>query len=165
MTEEALNSIMSKLAELAIQHNLMLGTAESCTGGLIAKTATDLTGSSQWFSRGIVTYSNTAKEEMLGVPAVTLQQFGAVSEQTVLAMVEGLLGSDEVNIGVSVSGIAGPGGGTKEKPVGTIWIGWKLRQNPAFARCFHFQGDRHEIRLQACVAAISGLIDCIENDQ
>jgi len=165
MTEQQLNSIITRFAKLAIQQNLMMATAESCTGGLIAKTATDLMGSSQWFSRGIVTYSNTSKQELLGVTAATLQQFGAVSEQIVLEMVEGLLTSDEVDIGVAVSGIAGPGGGSKEKPVGTVWISWKYRNNTAFARCFHFDGNRHEIRLQACSAAISGLIGCIENDQ
>jgi len=165
MTEDQLNLNITKLAELAVQQNLMVATAESCTGGLIAKTATDLAGSSRWFSRGIVTYSNTAKEELLGVSNNILMQYGAVSEQTVLAMVDGLFTSDEVNIGVAVSGIAGPDGGTKEKPVGTVWISWKYQQNPAVARCFCFAGNRENIRLQACSAAISGLIDCIENDQ
>jgi len=165
MTEKALNSIIAKFAVLASKHKLMMATAESCTGGLIAKTATDLGGSSEWFSRGIVTYSNAAKQELLAVSGKTLEQFGAVSEQTVIEMVDGLLTSDDVDIGVAVSGIAGPGGGTKEKPVGTVWIGWKFKQNTAFARCFQFDGDRQEIRLQACAAAISGLIDCIENDQ
>ena len=142
-----------------------MATAESCTGGLVAKLATDLVGSSSWFSRGIVSYSNQSKQELLGVGSDVLEQFGAVSQQTVEAMVNGLLVSNEVSIGVSISGIAGPDGGSVDKPVGKVWISWKLLNNAPQSRCFQFTGDRTEVRLNAALEAVNGIIELLDTDQ
>ncbi len=138
---------------------LRLATAESCTGGWIAKCMTDVAGSSEWFDRGFVTYSNQAKMEMLGVRAATLARHGAVSEQTVREMAAGALANSRARVAVAVSGIAGPSGGTPEKPVGTVWLGWQLDDNPALARRWAFEGDRDAIRRQAVLKAMEGLLD------
>lgn len=123
-----------------------LALAESCTGGLIAKTVTDIAGSSGWFERGLVTYSNRAKQELLGVPAATLDAHGAVSAQTVQAMVEGLLRHAPVDWGIAVTGVAGPGGGSADKPVGTVWLAWLQRGGVARVERQHFNGDRDAVR-------------------
>lgn len=138
-------------------HSLMLVTAESCTGGWIAKTCTDLEGSSAWFDAGVVTYSYGAKEALLGVNPRTLERTGAVSEETVLEMVSGALARFGAGVAVAVTGIAGPTGGTQEKPVGTVWIGWKRRGGYVRAECFHFDGDREAVRRQTVAAALSGV--------
>ncbi|MEJ2425336.1 MAG: nicotinamide-nucleotide amidohydrolase family protein, partial [Candidatus Thiodiazotropha sp.] len=114
-------------AERLLQTGLQLVVAESCTGGWLAKVLTDLPGSSQWFDRGYVTYSNLAKQEMLGVSAEILERWGAVSEQTVEAMVSGALGKSGADLAVAISGIAGPTGGSAEKPVGTVCFAWMMR--------------------------------------
>ena len=129
-----------------------LVTAESCTGGWIAKAMTDIAGSSAWFDCGMAAYSYEAKQAMLGVRPQTLETFGAVSRETVIEMVSGAL----VNSG-AVTGIAGPGGGSEDKPVGTVWIGWKRRGGYARAQVFHFDGDRDAVRRQTVAAALSGL--------
>lgn len=165
MKETQLREKISVLAKLLLSKEYKMATAESCTGGLLAKVATDQAGSSAWFSRGIVTYSNTSKHELLGVKTSTLDEFGAVSRETVNEMVTGLLGSDEVSIGVSISGIAGPDGGSKEKPVGTVWIAWKLLTGEIVSHCFFFDGDRQQVRLQATLEAINGLISLLQADQ
>jgi len=139
------------------RQKLMLVTAESCTGGWIAKTLTDLPGSSAWFDAGVVTYSYEAKESLLGVNPRTLEHDGAVSEETALEMVSGALARFGAGVAVAVTGIAGPSGGTPEKPVGTVWIGWKRRGGYAHARLYQFAGDREAVRRQTVAAALAGL--------
>ncbi|AND68720.1 competence damage-inducible protein A [Dyella thiooxydans] len=156
-TDEALRRLAEEVAGLMRERKLMLVTAESCTGGFIAKVLTDLPGSSAWFDAGVVTYSYEAKEALLGVNPRTLERTGAVSEETVLEMVSGALARFGAGAAVAVTGIAGPSGGTEEKPVGTVWIGWKRRGGYAHARVFHFGGDRDAIRRQTVAAALSGL--------
>ncbi|WP_017460933.1 CinA family protein [Dyella ginsengisoli] len=156
-TDEALRRLAEEVAGLMRERKLMLVTAESCTGGFIAKVLTDLPGSSAWFDAGVVTYSYEAKEALLGVNPRTLERTGAVSEETVLEMVSGALARFGAGAAVAVTGIAGPSGGTEDKPVGTVWIGWKRRGGYAHARVFHFGGDRDAIRRQTVAAALSGL--------
>jgi nicotinamide-nucleotide amidase len=136
---------------------LMLVTAESCTGGWIAKTATEVAGSSDWFDCGMVAYSYEAKQAMLGVRPETLEQFGAVSREAVVEMVSGALVHSGATVAVAVTGIAGPGGGTTDKPVGTVWIAWKRRGGYPKAELFHFEGDREAVRRQTVAAALEGL--------
>ena len=135
----------------------MVVTAESCTGGWIAKALTDLAGSSGWFDAGVVAYSYEAKEALLGVNPRTLEREGAVSEAVALEMVSGVLAHLGAGAAVAVTGIAGPGGGTDDKPVGTVWIGWKRRGGYAHAELFHFDGDREAVRRQTVAAALTGL--------
>jgi nicotinamide-nucleotide amidase len=135
----------------------MLVTAESCTGGWIAKTVTDVAGSSDWFDCGLAAYSYEAKQRLLGVRAETLEHFGAVSRETVLEMVSGALVHSGSTVAVAVTGIAGPGGGTDDKPVGTVWIAWKRRGGYPQAELFHFEGDREAVRRQTVAAALRGL--------
>jgi nicotinamide-nucleotide amidase len=135
----------------------MLVTAESCTGGWIAKTVTDVAGSSDWFDCGLAAYSYEAKQRLLGVRAETLEHFGAVSRETVVEMVSGALVHSGSTVAVAVTGIAGPGGGTDDKPVGTVWIAWKRRGGYPQAELFHFDGDREAVRRQTVAAALRGL--------
>ena len=135
----------------------MLVTAESCTGGWIAKTVTDVAGSSDWFDCGLAAYSYEAKQRLLGVRAETLEHFGAVSRETVVEMVSGALVHSGSTVAVAVTGIAGPGGGTDDKPVGTVWIAWKRRSGYPRAELFHFDGDREAVRRQTVAAALRGL--------
>lgn len=134
-----------------------LVTAESCSGGWIAKLMTDVAGSSDWFDCGMVVYSYEAKQALLGVRAQTLEQYGAVSRETALEMVSGALTRSGASLAVAVTGIAGPGGGSDDKPVGTVWIGWKRRGGYARAELFQFQGGRDEVRRQTVAAAFAGL--------
>ena len=138
-----------------------LVTAESCTGGWIAKCLTDIVGSSDWFDCGMVVYSYEAKQALLGVRPQTLEEHGAVSRETVIEMVSGALVNSGASIAVAVTGIAGPGGGSEDKPVGTVWIGWKRRGGYARAQAFHFDGDREAVRRQTvdhALAGVSGLL-------
>jgi nicotinamide-nucleotide amidase len=137
----------------------MLVTAESCTGGWISKIITDVPGSSEWFDCGMVVYSYEAKQALLGVRPQTLEAFGAVSRETVIEMVSGALVHSGASIAVAVTGIAGPGGGTPDKPVGTVWIAWKRRGDYALAKVFHFQGDREGVRRQTVARALEGLAE------
>ena len=135
----------------------MLVTAESCTGGWIAKCMTDVAGSSAWFDCGMAVYSYEAKQAMLGVHPQTLETHGAVSRETVIEMVSGALVHSGASVAVAVTGIAGPGGGSTDKPVGTVWIGWKRRGGYTRAELFHFDGDRDAVRRQTVAAALLGL--------
>ncbi|MBP6216582.1 MAG: CinA family protein [Luteimonas sp.] len=137
------------------RHRLV--SAESCTGGWIAKTVTDIAGSSEWFDCGMVVYSYEAKQAMLGVHPQTLETHGAVSRETAIEMVSGALVYSGASIAVAVTGIAGPGGGAPDKPVGTVWIAWKRRGGYALAELFHFDGDRDAIRRQTVAIAMQGL--------
>lgn len=156
-TDAELSARAARLAVALQQRRLMLVTAESCTGGWIAKTLTDQPGSSAWFDAGVVVYSYEAKEALLGVNPRTLEHAGAVSEEVVLEMVSGALARFGAGVAVAVTGIAGPGGGTPDKPVGTVWIGWKRRGGYAHARLFHFDGDREAVRRQSVAAALDGV--------
>ena len=143
-------------AALASRNSLV--TAESCTGGWIAKTITDVAGCSAWFEAGLVVYSYEAKQALLGVRQETLMKFGAVSEETALEMVSGALVHSGATVAVAVTGIAGPGGGTPDKPVGSVWIAWKRRGGYPRARLFQFDGGtRDAIRRQTVCAALDGV--------
>ena len=156
-TDAELHALAQAVAEETLRQRLMLVTAESCTGGWIAKTLTDLPGSSAWFDAGVVTYSYEAKQALLGVDPRTLEHTGAVSEETVLEMVSGALARFGAGVAVAVTGIAGPSGGTPDKPVGTVWIAWKRRGGYAHAQLFHFAGDREAVRRRTVAAALAGL--------
>ncbi|WP_075183581.1 nicotinamide-nucleotide amidase [Pantoea sp. 1.19] len=136
-----------------------LTTAESCTGGWIAKIVTDVAGSSAWFQRGFVTYSNAAKSAMVGVQPATLAQHGAVSEAVVREMAQGARDAADADYAVSVSGIAGPDGGSADKPVGTVWFAFAHRAGATLALCQHFSGDREAVRRQATAFALQSLVD------
>lgn len=153
-----LSKLALEVAEHLMAKQKVLVSAESCTGGWVAKTLTDIAGSSAWFDRGFVTYSNTSKIEMLGVRERTLQIQGAVSEQTVCEMVEGALRFSQGDMALSISGVAGPGGGTQEKPVGTVWFAWAVRGGKPITLCRLFEGERNAVRHQAVVTALQGMI-------
>ena len=138
-----------------------LVTAESCTGGWIAKCLTDIAGSSDWFDSGMVVYSYEAKQALLGVRPQTLEQHGAVSRETVIEMVSGALVNSGASVAVAVTGIAGPGGGSADKPVGTVWIAWKRRGGYARAQAFHFDGDREAVRRQTVDRALAGVAELL----
>jgi nicotinamide-nucleotide amidase len=139
------------------EKNWQLVAAESCTGGGLGEQITAIAGSSAWFDRGFITYSNASKIDMLGVNLKTLETYGAVSEETVLEMARGALQRSQAQLGVSISGIAGPDGGSSDKPVGTVWIAWAGKQTQQ-ARKYAFKGDRHAVRLQAINAALKGIL-------
>jgi nicotinamide-nucleotide amidase len=150
--------ILSELGAALVRRGWYVACAESCTGGGIAAALTEVAGSSAWFDRGFVTYSNQAKREMLGVSAQTLGHHGAVSRETVLEMARGALGHSSARLAVAVSGIAGPGGGGPDKPVGTVWIAWAGPEG-AQALHHHFPGDRKAVREAAIDAALQGLLE------
>jgi nicotinamide-nucleotide amidase len=146
------------LADLMLKKQFLLTTAESCTGGLIAAACTDLAGSSQWFDRGFVTYSNAAKTDMLGVRAALIAQFGAVSEPVAAAMALGAVQRSAAQVSVAVTGVAGPTGGSAEKPVGTVWIAWCVNGQITTELC-HVDGDRSTVRALTVQRALLGLIE------
>lgn len=146
--------LVSLLAEQLQRKNFKLAVAESCTGGLLAAALTDLPGSSAWFDRALITYSNAAKQEILGIDSQLIDQEGAVSCEVVKAMVEGIFATSPVDCAVATSGIAGPSGGSIDKPVGTVWIAVGIRGEEIQAEKFHFLGDRQNIREQAVEKAL-----------
>ena len=152
-----MDELARKLGARLKRGNETLATAESCTGGWAAQVVTSVAGSSAWFDCGMATYSYEAKQAMLGVRPETLEQHGAVSRETVLEMVSGALVHSGAGIAVAVTGIAGPGGGTSDKPVGTVWIAWKRRGGYPAAQAFRFDGDRDAVRRQTVLAALQGL--------
>ena len=154
--------IAHQLGEVLLEKGWQLVCAESCTGGGIAAAVTDIAGSSQWFDRGFVTYSNQAKQDMLGVASETLEKHGAVSEQIVREMVAGALSRSGAQVSVAVSGIAGPGGGTDGKPVGTVCLAWQVAGREPVVRTEHFNGDRASVREQTVLSALQGLLNVIE---
>jgi nicotinamide-nucleotide amidase len=157
----ALDDLAGRVGGLLLEQNRKLATAESCTGGWVAKCITDIAGSSAWFDRGFVTYSNRAKQDMLGVAAATLEAQGAVSEATVSEMVRGALAHSAADIAVAVSGIAGPGGDVPGKPVGTVCLAWVVSGAPPCVETRHFDGDREAVRRQAVARALEGLLDVL----
>ena len=155
------------LASILIARNWKIALAESCTGGLVCATLTDLAGSSQWFERGFITYSNEAKTECLGVPANLIESYGAVSEEVAFAMADGALQASSANVAISITGIAGPSGGSPEKPVGTVCFGWAIENSSTESRVIcntiHFDGDRNAVREQAKDYALAELIALLRN--
>lgn len=145
------------------RHKSTLACAESCTGGLVGEIVTATAGSSEWFDRGFVTYSNTAKEEMLGVPAGVIAAHGAVSEETAQAMATGALTRSHADVSLAITGIAGPGGGSSGKPVGTVCFGWCRTGGPVKTETAHFSGTRENIRKQAAVHALNGLLGLLKD--
>ena len=140
---------------------LMLATAESCTGGAVATAITDIAGSSVWFERGFITYSNEAKREMLGVAQDTVRRYGAVSEAVVREMVAGALYHSHAQVALAVSGIAGPAGGTPDLPVGTVWFAWGINGGQCVVRLHHLSGNRAEIRTQSVCIAFQGVLELL----
>ena len=155
--------LVTRLSSLLLGRQQKVCTAESCTGGLIAKTFTDLAGSSDWFERGFVTYSNAAKNEMLGVPASIIEDYGAVSEPVATEMARGALRHSHANFAVAVTGVAGPGGGSDEKPVGTVWIA-VASADEVIANRYQFGGDRGAVRAATLEAALETLVGLVEPD-
>ncbi len=173
--------LAASIGQLLKHRQLLLTTAESCTGGELSYIVTSIAGSSDWFDRGFVTYSNQAKQEMLDVNPEIIDRFGAVSEQTATAMAEGALQASQANVAIAVTGIAGPGGGSADKPVGTVWLAWAMAaasdsdgvKEKAKAKekaksiasivtkLFHFTGDRLSVRDQTVVEALHGLHDLL----
>lgn len=166
-TSLALWQRAERLGELLRAHGMRLATAESCTAGGVAYAVTQIAGSSLWFDRGFVTYSNKSKQQQLGVAAEYLRDFGAVSEPVARAMALGALAHSLAQVAVAITGVAGPGGGSESKPVGTVCFAWALRRQPnatpwvSTARR-HFAGDRAAVRTQSIVAALDGLIGVLE---
>jgi len=156
-----LQHLSERVGQRLLQKHLWLATAESCTGGWIAQSITDISGSSQYFDRGFVTYSNDAKQDMLDVSADTLAQHGAVSEATVKEMTLGALAHSRADIVIAVSGIAGPSGGTPEKPVGLVWHAWCWRNAEPVTKVEQYLGNRFEVRQQTVVSALKGLLDLL----
>ncbi|CAH0524737.1 Nicotinamide-nucleotide amidohydrolase PncC [Allocatenococcus thiocycli] len=152
---ERTTKLSADLGVLLEQHGHVMTTAESCTGGGVAAAITDIAGSSGWLDRAFVTYSNEAKMEMLGVKQKTLEMHGAVSEPVVIEMVQGALEHSNATIGVSISGIAGPGGGSEEKPVGTVCFAFADNQQWLLVETMHFDGDRAAVREQAVFHALT----------
>ncbi len=159
--DAALMQIAQKLGSVCISRQFRLAAAESCTGGWLGKVLTDVAGSSRWFDRGFVTYSNQAKREMLEVPAGALAAAGAVSEAVVEAMARGALCHSRADFSIAISGIAGPGGGSKAKPVGTVWLAWAGRGGGLLTRRVRLPGDREAVRRRAVMLGLLGFFDII----
>ncbi|HEY2678878.1 MAG TPA: nicotinamide-nucleotide amidohydrolase family protein [Steroidobacteraceae bacterium] len=156
-----LKQLAARVGRRLLVSHRYVATAESCTGGWIAKALTDIAGSSQWFNEGFITYGNESKVQRLGVPRRVLEKQGAVSELTVRAMAAGALRRSQAHIAVAVTGIAGPGGAVPGKPVGTVWLAWAYRRAGAIqvaAQLRHFRGGRDSVRRQTVRAALSGLL-------
>lgn len=162
MTDNRHQALLLQLSSQLTAQNKMLVTAESCTGGGIAYTITEIPGSSGWFERGFVTYSNLAKQEQLGVAHDLITRFGAVSEEVAKAMALGALRHSHADFSVAVTGIAGPDGGTAEKPVGTVCFGWSVRDGMTKTTRTVLEGDRQQVRELSILAALQGLADLVE---
>jgi nicotinamide-nucleotide amidase len=161
MDDLTLQDLAIKVGSALTQQGLMLASAESCTGGWLGQTITSIAGSSAWYERGFITYTDISKREMLGVNSTTLEQYGAVSEEIAYEMAEGAIARSHVQVVVSVTGIAGPGGGTAKKPVGMICFAWIMKDGLARTETRYFGGSREEIRQQAVAEALQGVIDLL----
>lgn len=157
-----MNPLVPRLAAALLQRGWMLATAESCTGGMIAASCTDLAGSSQWFDRGLVTYSNQAKTDLLGVNNAVITRLGAVSEAVARAMASGARMRSRADVTVAVTGVAGPGGGSADKPVGTVWFAWDI-QGAVVCELRHFDGDRAAVREATLGHALERLLSLVES--
>lgn len=164
MGHKETEQLATTLGERLVKRRWRVTTAESCTGGGIAQAITDINGSSSWFEQGVVTYSNQAKRQLLGVSNTLLEQQGAVSGPVVIAMAAGALKAANADIAVAVSGIAGPSGGTPDKPVGTVWIGWATASGKQFSHLYHFAGSRDQVRCQAVIESLKGLNMLLEKN-
>jgi len=153
---------VTRLSHLLLQKQWMLASAESCTGGMVAAVCTDLAGSSAWFERGFVTYSNAAKIQQLGVDAALISQNGAVSEAVARAMAQGALLHSKAQVTLAITGVAGPAGGTLDKPVGTVWFAWTTPQR-LHSEVRHFEGDRAAVRQASALHSLLGLLSLIES--
>jgi nicotinamide-nucleotide amidase len=157
MNSQEITLLVSSIADKARAQKIHISTAESCTGGGIATALTEIAGSSDWFEGGIVSYSNQLKRDLLGVEPEILEQYGAVSEEVALAMVNSVQTKTNTQLSVAVTGIAGPSGGSVDKPVGTVWLAWKIQDEPATATRFLFPGSRSEVRQNSIIEALKGL--------
>jgi nicotinamide-nucleotide amidase len=162
--DDNIPALVAQVAHALRQRGQMMATAESCTGGLIAGACTELSGSSDWFERGFVTYSNAAKIELLGVPAELIGLYGAVSEPVARAMAQGALDHAPVQWALAVTGVAGPTGGSADKPVGTVWLAWASAQG-VFSECHRFPGDRAAVRQATLAHALAGLLQALSTGQ
>ncbi|HEY3179485.1 MAG TPA: CinA family protein [Casimicrobiaceae bacterium] len=162
MNEHEIESLAAELGQRLLAHRSLVATAESCTGGLVAGAITSIAGSSEWFDRGFVTYSNDAKHELLDVDESVLRAHGAVSEATAVAMAQGALKRSDAVLAVAVTGIAGPSGGTPEKPVGMVCFAWARKGATVIRRTHHLSGNRAEVRQASVAIALRGLIDLVE---
>lgn len=162
MNDEELYGLAERVGIALKKSGFRLAAAESCTGGWVAQVLTEVPGSSDWFECALITYSNRSKRQLLGVPESVLDRYGAVSAETVRAMAEGILDCSDATLAVAISGIAGPGGGTPEKPIGTVWIAW-LSRHPKFAKTALLQvdGTRQQVRRKAVEAALQGVLDVV----
>jgi nicotinamide-nucleotide amidase len=158
-----LENLSEQVGDCLLARGLMVVTAESCTGGWVAQAITAIAGCSRWFERGFITYSNIAKMEVLGVQATTLERHGAVSEATVREMAEGALARSHGQVAVAVSGVAGPGGGSLEKPVGTVCLAWATSGVSAHSQRLQLHGNREAIRRQAVEAALQGILNLLRD--
>ena len=164
VSEQELRDLAEQLGQCLTAKGLKLASAESCTGGWLAKIITDIPGSSSWFTGSVVSYSNEAKHSLLGVNEITLNEFGAVSGEVVLEMSDGIFSHTDADVAVSVSGIAGPDGGSDDKPVGLVWLSWGKRDKSVFATPFNFNGDREDVRKQSIKQALNCLLDLLVCD-
>ncbi len=164
MDLKELESLSAELGALLIEKNYFFTTAESCTGGWVGQSLTSVPGSSSWYGCGFITYSNIAKHQILDVSMDTLNSHGAVSQEVVEEMVDGALKKSRANLGVAISGIAGPGGGTKERPVGTVCLAWKLNDLPTLSVTEVFEGSRQEVRFKSVSKALKEAINLLKKD-
>ncbi len=156
-----IDTLALKIGQTLKQQGWTLATAESCTGGWVAQAVTSVSGSSQWFDRGFITYTDLSKQELLGVSADVLSWHGAVSEQTARVMAEGALGRSHAQVALAITGIAGPTGGTTLKPVGTVWFAWAATNKSTVSSLRIFTGDRQAVRGQAVIVALEGLLQFV----
>ena len=163
MSSDTFTPLATLLGAVLREQEMLLATAESCTGGWVAQAVTAVDGSSHWFERGFVTYSNAAKMEMLHVKAHTLEAHGAVSEQTAGEMAVGALAHSHAHVAVAITGIAGPGGGTADKPVGTVCFAWARTNRRVSTETRHFTGDRESVRRQSVMVALQGVLELLES--
>jgi len=163
MNSDSFVSIATLVGAVLREQGMLLATAESCTGGWVAQAVTSVAGSSDWFERGFVTYSNAAKMEMLHVRANTLQAHGAVSEQTAAEMAVGALAHSHAQVAVAITGVAGPGGGSADKPVGTVCFAWARTNRRVSVETRHFTGDRESVRRQSVMVALQGVLALLQN--
>ncbi|PTB20849.1 damage-inducible protein CinA [Trinickia symbiotica] len=163
-TDSVVHQLAVRVGNKLRDTRLMLATAESCTGGMVATAITDISGSSGWFERGFVTYSNQAKTEMIGVPAELIDKHGAVSEPVAHAMAEGALRNSRAQVSLAITGVAGPGGGTETKPVGMVSFAWSNRLHTS-VETLVFKGDRKQIRTQAAAHALRGLLSFLDEQE
>lgn len=163
MHDPTLYTLAERVGARLKASGLLLACAESCTGGWVAQAVTAVAGSSDWFERGFVTYSNAAKREMLGVAGDTLDRFGAVSEETAREMAGGALAHSHAGMALAITGVAGPTGGTPAKPVGMVCFAWARREGAAQSRTLRFAGDREQVRRQSVIAALEGVLERLDD--